>query len=230
MPAWPEHIQPASCTWGRSRNDRILESPVSRKRQIVRRGRPLWTASVEWRVPARHVSEVRYQLEALGGTSGAVYLRDYAAKAVEPPGTITVRVAATANATAVDTEGWPPSTSNLIAAGDYVQIGSGLYVVSAASGSDALGRISVPLRTPLLAAASVGTQVIVDTPSARMRATSPKWSGSRSTRDGLWSVRMDFIERADPEELVLPTLETAVWSDNSAVTWADDEFVTWGSA
>lgn len=228
--SWPEHIPPATCSWGRSRNDTILESPASRKRQIIRRGRPLWTASIEWRVPARHVSETRYQLETLGGTSAAVYLRDYAAKPVEPPGTITVRVAATINAAAIDTEGWPPSTSNLIAAGDYVQIGSGLYVISAASGSDAFGRIALPIRTPLLAAAAVGTQVILDTPSVRMRSTKSAWSGSRSVRDGLWSVRMDFIERADPEELVLPVSGTMFWSDNSAVTWADDEFVTWGSA
>lgn len=78
---WPETLQPANCEFGRQRNDAIPESPTSRKRQIVRRGRPLWTSKTTWRVPASRVSEMRYQLERLDGGRQAVRVRDYA----DPP-------------------------------------------------------------------------------------------------------------------------------------------------
>ena len=271
---WPETLQPAECKFGRMRNDAILESPTSRKRQIVRRGRPVWNASITWRVLPHRVSEARYQMERLRGGADIVRLRDYGDRPEQMNGVqftaaaermlnsetsglaidftsaefadtghygsafirsavgarallgdeeegfavdftssefsstghygaamilvagadITVRTVAAAGATSVATQGWYPSVSMVLKAGQYVEIKERLYLVANDVMSDISGNATLTLTTPLLDSLVVGDDVEVTTPRARMRPTSPDWSGSRSVTEGLWTLSAEFVE------------------------------------
>lgn len=197
MPTWPEHVQPASVEMKRTRNDFNLESPTTRKRQIVRRGRPMWSAEIEWRVRPKLVSETRYQLEQLNGVQGSVKVRDYGAAIVLTTG-ITVSSAAVASATNFSTTGWGISVANVLTAGQYVEVGGNLYLCSATTGSNGSGIAVCNTTTPLLTDLAVGDAVTLYNPGVNMRAAEPKWMGSRRVSDGLWSVRMSLVEDLNP--------------------------------
>jgi hypothetical protein len=76
---WPEDLAPDTCVFGRSRNDVLQRSPVSRKAKVLRQGRPLWSASLTWQLPdSDRLAKLLYLLEALDGYAGSVQLWDFA--------------------------------------------------------------------------------------------------------------------------------------------------------
>jgi hypothetical protein len=76
---WPEDLAPDTCVFGRSRNDVLQRSPVSRKGKVLRQGRPLWSASLTWQLPnSDRLAKLLYLLEALDGYAGSVQLWDFA--------------------------------------------------------------------------------------------------------------------------------------------------------
>ena len=195
MNLWPESIQPESCTFGRSRNDAAQESPVTRVRQIHRRGRPVWTASINWKVQPRQVSEARFQIESAYKELASTLLRDYGAPRVTRTEDVKVNTAAAIGDTSVSSKGWTVSVTGVVAAGQYIQIGHRLYTVSAAANSNGSGIATISLRTPIVEPALANDVIEIRAPACAMRPTSTDWMGSRSWDEGLWSVSAEFSER-----------------------------------
>ena len=191
---WPETLQPAQCKFGRLNSDTHSMSPTTRTRQIVRRNRPLWQANITWKVKPKQVSEMRYQMERLNGGSECVKLRDYAAKPIARTG-ITLLSSAAILAVSLTLAGFPVSTSNVVRAGDYLELGGYLYIIAADASSNGSGQATVSLTSPLQVASAASSAVELAAPGRIMRQTSPDWSGSRSVSEGLWSVSMGWIER-----------------------------------
>ena len=194
MTTWPIGIQPSHCSWSRDRTDGFLESPTTRARQIVRRGRPLWKASITWGVKPEDVSEVRYQIESLKGGAGSVKLHDFASIILPTPA-VPLLAAASVGATSISTSGWPVSTTGVVIAGQYLEVAELLYLVAATANSDGSGQATITLTTPLLAAASIGALAVLIRPGCQMRIDSQDWSGARTADGALWSVNGSFVEK-----------------------------------
>lgn len=76
---WPTAIRPTSCTFGKSRNDIAQESPRTRKRTFIQRGRPLYYAELTWRYPqTSKLAHLRYFLDRLEGFAGSVQIWNFA--------------------------------------------------------------------------------------------------------------------------------------------------------
>jgi len=76
---WPIDLAPKTCVFGRTRNDAPQISPVTRKRKIIRRGRPLWSAKCTWELPnTERLARLRFLLESLDGFNGSAQLWDFA--------------------------------------------------------------------------------------------------------------------------------------------------------
>jgi hypothetical protein len=76
---WPTAIRPTSCTFGKSRNDVAQESPRTRKRTFIQRGRPLYYADLTWRYPqTSKLAHLRYYLDKLEGFAGSVQIWNFA--------------------------------------------------------------------------------------------------------------------------------------------------------
>lgn len=193
MSVWPEGIQPARCSWSRARNDVVSESPVTRARQIVRRGRPLWNADIAWRLKPWTVSEARWHLENLEGGKGKIEVRDYGAPTLTVSGI--VALATSAGATSVVTAGWTRNQTAIAKAGYQVAIDRSLYILLSDANSDSFGYATLSLSSPVTGDITASTSVELFRPRVPMRMTTPDWSGSRSATDGLWATSLKLIER-----------------------------------
>lgn len=76
---WPSEVCPETCEFGRSRNDILQRSSTSRQEFVVRRGRPLWTATLTWDLTITRERTLRYWLDTLQGHRGSVILWDFKA-------------------------------------------------------------------------------------------------------------------------------------------------------
>ena len=194
MRSWPRHIRAQSVDVSRRRNDLSVESPGTRARQIVRRGLPLWQTRLSFAVHPRNVSEVRYQLEMLDGGAGSVLIDD---PSYTRTSTLTILANGDASALAqsLPTDGWPISTSNVVRAGQYVQVGNRLYVLSSSGSSNGSGQVTLQFTTPLTDAVADNEVVTISHPGVVMRAADTDWRGSRSADQGYWRIDLDLIEQ-----------------------------------
>lgn len=74
---WPIDLLPSQCKWGMSHNDQLFVSPDSRRESVIRRGRPLWTASVTWERFEGEINRLYDILHGIGGFRGSVILWDF---------------------------------------------------------------------------------------------------------------------------------------------------------
>lgn len=76
---WPRDLAPETCVFGRSRNDVLQLSPVTRVSTVLRQGRPLWSAQLSWNLPnGDSLAKLRYYLELLDGFAGSVQIWNFA--------------------------------------------------------------------------------------------------------------------------------------------------------
>ena len=164
----------------------------------MRRGLPLWQMKLSFAVQPRNVSELRYQMEALDGGAGSVLVDDPSYMRTSTL-VILANGGASALAQSLPTDGWPISTSNVVRAGQYVQVGNRLYVLSSSGSSNGSGQVTLQFTTPLTDAVADNEAVTISHPRVVMRADNTDSRGSRSAEQGHWSIEFDLIEQVDPQ-------------------------------
>jgi hypothetical protein len=220
---WPTTLMPASCKFGRDRQEHNLSSPHDRSRQIIRRGRPLWMAEVEWRLRPELVSEWRYWIDGLEGQAGNIIIWDFASDLKTTPGTPLVKTAGSIGDTSVATKGWTASTT-VLQDGGWIQFGTRLYIASGAVTSNGSGDATVTLSRPLLSAVSVNQTLKIVNAGCEMRLVDSQWSGSRSIGTGLWPSSLipmscTFGRSRNPFLQISQTSRHAIVSERGRPLW-----------
>lgn len=215
---WPRDICPQACSFGRTRNDIVQQSPRTRQRSVIRTGgRALWSAQCTWRLPqGTKLGKLRYWLESLEGLSGSAQIWDFAAPRVTGSATftfvpnltwytgaipafwsldtfLTLGSALVAGVTAIPLTGLAASTLVCVQ-GQYVQIGRRLYLCAATIVSDGAGAAVVPILGGLVDDAAIGTEIRFAEAACEMHLAEQSFDQSSSFGDGMTVVSATFIE------------------------------------
>lgn len=195
--SWPETIQPESCRFVRVWPDKIIESPVTRTHQTIRRGRPMWQAELNWKLRPYNVAQWRYVIDGLEGQAGDILIRDFGSQDAVTKGTPLVSGGAAKGAVSFAARLWTPSVL-VLSAGQLISIGARLYCVAANVTADGSGNATVTIDQGLIQDTPADAAITVTRPACRMRLASAEWSGSRSAQDGLWTCSARFEEDVAP--------------------------------
>lgn len=176
---WPAILVPARATWGLQSNTETFTSPLNRAVQTVERPGARWKATLE--LP-RMTTDKRGQLEAflasLGGMAGRFRLWPHARPVSAAGISLPVMPAVSASLSdfrVLPTESWPASTMVLLA-GEYVEVGGELKMVTANVVSDGSGAAAIPVAPPFRKAPAVGSELVLNHPSTTMMLSSDEYS------------------------------------------------------
>ena len=194
---WPLTLLPATCDFGRDRNDFEMISPRNLSPKNIIQQRPLWTCSLTWRLPLSSLAEFRYWMDGLEGQQGSVQLWDFG----QPIRTewessgINVRVAAAVGATTVAIRGFPLVAGQQLRRGERIQFGRRLYLIDQTTNINAAnGLANAIISTPLLTAVAPNDVVTIPRASCEMQLVRGSWSASGSAGDGFLTASAEFIE------------------------------------
>lgn len=210
---FPTDILPSSAMFGLQSNTESFTSPLNRATQTVERPGALWKARLTFTTMSlQQQRRLKALLSALNGMAGRIYLWPHDAPIAD---IAAVPVDATmvldflnqsyqgvgnpvVNGTITDfkvlpTKYWPASTL-VLRAGEYIEAGGELKMVTADVTSDAAGLASIPVAPPFRVAPANLAVVTLDKPKAFMRLASDVWEfvSTPAWRHEAFSV--DFIE------------------------------------
>lgn len=163
---WPDDLGARACEFYLHYNNTLFESPLTNKRQNLRRQGDRFVCQATFRVSRANAQRIDAMLARLKGVSGTVTLWDFARThplgdnrdrgAIEDTfftdgtsfsdgtlfdggaGEVTLFGTHAAGASRVPTDGWYPNVT-VLKAGDYVSIAGMLHVLTADAESDGTG-------------------------------------------------------------------------------------------
>jgi hypothetical protein len=170
----------------------VSQSPFTRQEQVIQHQGEYWSATVQLPSMMKNTAAqwLAFLLQ-LRGRRGTFKLGDQDRKTIQgvATGTILVNGAAqTGNQIALD--GFAVSTNNVFKAGDYIQIGSFLYMVTEDADSNGSGesnvRIEPSLRTGLEAIPNNTTVIYQDTTTImRLDSNEVAWDTDQVSKYGI---------------------------------------------
>ncbi len=166
-------------------------SPDTFVAQVHEQPGEAWMMSWELRAQRRDDAAVWFAgLVSLRGSVGTFYLGDTAYKTPRGVGTGTPKIAgASQTGYDIDTDGWTPSQTGVLRAGDWVQIGTSssrqLCMVMADANSDGAGAATLTLWPGVRTAFADNTDLVVSSPKGVWRLTT----------EIDWSIGPDLITR-----------------------------------
>jgi hypothetical protein len=171
----------------------VVQSPFTASQQVYRYTGQFWEADIT--LPPMKRADAEYWISfllKLNGPYGTFLLGD--------PNGATARGAATGTplvngdsqtGNELVTDGWTTSTTGILKAGDYIQLGAGatsrLYKVLDDVNSDGSGNATLTLWPDLRSAPSDNAAITVSSPKSVFRMTSPQtsWDINEATLYGL---------------------------------------------
>lgn len=167
-------IAPNACDWGLQSNTQSARSELDGTVQTLALPGDIWTAVLtftnKFDPDAR---TLRAFLASLRGQSGRFYLSPPAYKrAGLALGNPLVKGASQTGLTLL-TDGWNVSQTGVLLAGDYIQIGSELKMITSDTNSDSGGNATLSFTPPIRVSPADNGSVIVDTPKCIMMLKDP---------------------------------------------------------
>ena len=163
--------------WGLERVVAVTESPFTNQEQVYEHEGAQWRATFTLPPMKKESAAVWLAfLMSLRGRRGTFKIGDQDRKTIQGVATGTILVngdAQTGNA--INLDGFANSTNNVFKAGDYIQINSYLYIVSADVNSDASGEATVYVEPSLrtgIEAINDDTTVVYSNTTTLMRLDS----------------------------------------------------------
>lgn len=171
---WPAELVPSKATWGLQSNTETFSSPLNRAIQTVERPGARWKVTLEF-PPMEPWQSGRLQafLAALGGMAGRFTLWPHGR-----PGTSAYTPlvnGAMANFKSLPTKAWPASTL-VLRAGDYLEVGGELKIVTADVTSDGAGLAAVPVAPAFRNAPASNAPITLTKPRATMMMTTDEYA------------------------------------------------------
>ncbi len=189
---FPVDILPATAMFGLQSNTESFTSPLNRATQTVERPGALWKARLTFTTMSlSQQRRLKAYLTTLNGMAGRTYLWPH-----ENPGSALYNPVVNGSMTdfrSLPTKSWPASTL-VLRAGDYLEVGGELKMVTADVTSDAGGLAAVPVGPPFRKAPANLAAITLDKPKAFMLLASDVWEfvSTPAWRHEAFSI--DFIE------------------------------------
>lgn len=182
---WPSDLPIASAEWGLQSNNQIFRSPLTGAEQVLELPGARWVVSLSFE---RDNPDVLAPLQALlvrlRGQAHTFSLHNHERPTPRGIATGTPLVnGASQTGSTLNTDGWTPSTTGILLAGDYIGIGSELKMIVADVDANGSGEAALSIEPPLRASPSDNDPIVVTRPTAifRLANSTSRWrtSGSR---------------------------------------------------
>ena len=192
---WPSNLTPSKATWGLQSNTETFSSPLNRSVQTVERPGARWKATLEFPHMER---DKRRRLEGflagLGGMAGRVFLwphtapvadlaaapvdgtmmLDFVAQSYQVNGNVVVN-GSLSNFKQLPTKYWPASTL-VLKAGEYLEVGGELKMITADVVSDSNGLATIPVAPAFRNAPANLAVVTLNKPKTTMMLASDEYA------------------------------------------------------
>ena len=168
---WPAAVKPNDADWGYVPNTQEYRSDLN---GVVQNGElpgGRWVATYTFSKRAGSAARIlRAFLMQLGGPAGRFYLSppDYEGPEGSALGSGVVNGADQTGLTLV-TDGWTANQSGLVLAGDYIQVGNELKMITADIDSDASGNATLQFSPALRVSPADGAAIITANPTCIMK-------------------------------------------------------------
>lgn len=184
-------MTPASVTFRPMQVALVSQSPYSGNQQVQERtGGQWWEFRAEYKSHSRSViAPMAATLAALKGAVGTFYIGpvgDEATPRGVATGTPLVKGAGQAALQDVATDGWTAGVTGILKAGDYIQIGTSLYIVLQDANSDESGNSTISIFPRLRNGTADNAPIITTNPKGIFRLTSQ--TEFSQTQRGLFTV------------------------------------------
>ena len=157
-------------------NTQIYRSPMSGAVKTAELPGARWQASLSYNILSRdRRAALQAFLVKLAGSSGRFYLQNYAE--LEPRGIATgapVIKGAAQVGRSLETDGWTPSQTGILLAGDYIEIGGEFKMVVADANSDVSGNATLEIEPPIRTSPADNSAIITSEPKMIMMLVDDK--------------------------------------------------------
>ena len=193
--AFPSVI-PNNSTWTLSSNTQAFISPLNGVTQTLEMPGASWKATLSFsNLTNDDRREFMSFLVKLRGSSGRFYLHDHSH--VSPRGIATgtplVNGASQTGASLI-TDGWTISQTNILRAGDYIEVNDELKMVVADVNSDGSGNATLTIEPPLRASPGENAAITVSEPKAIMRLTDDDQATAQTNLFGFSNFSISCVE------------------------------------
>jgi len=172
MPATPNFVK---ATFKLASNVTVFESPLSKTEQVLERDGARWSAVYTLPTMKRGDETAAWMsfFTSLRGRRGTFLGFDphNTAPRGSAPGTPLVNGGGQSG-NALVTDGWTASQSNILLAGDYIEVGGRLHMVVEAASSDGGGNATLEIEPHLRESPADGAAIVTATPKVTMRLLS----------------------------------------------------------
>lgn len=171
---WPADMIPSKATWGLQSNTETFASPLNRSVQTVERPGARWKVTLEFPpMEANQTARLQAFLASLGGMAGRFTLWPHGRPGSSPYAPL-VRELMT-NFKVLPTYSWP-SSALVLRAGDYLEVGGELKIVTADVNSNASGQADVPIAPSFRKTPVINSVIALQKPRATMMLTNDEYS------------------------------------------------------
>lgn len=189
---FPTVIAPARSKFGMLTSVAVSQSPFSYQQQVYKNQGAAWKCEIEMPAMRRVYAEQFIAFMAkLQGRYGTFLFGDYDGR--RPQGVATgsplVKGAGQTGMTLL-TDGWTAGVTNILKAGDYIQLGSSstarLYKVTDNVNSDGSGNASLPIWPPLRSSPGDNDPLVVNSTVSQFRLDAPfDWDANEVSTYGI---------------------------------------------
>lgn len=171
---WPADLVPSKATWGLQSNTEAFTSPLNRAVQTLERPGARWKVTLEF--PPRKdldVGKLEAFLASLGGMAGRFTLWPHGRPGSSAYGPIVY--GSMSNFKLLPSNNWPANTL-VLRAGDYLEVGGELKMVTADVTSDSSGIASVPVAPAFRKAPANNAAITLNKPRTTMMLSTDEYS------------------------------------------------------
>jgi len=170
MSAFPS-ISPNAVEWQLISNTQSFTSPLDKTVQTLELPGARWMATLSFtRLSDTEARTLLAFLTALRGQAGRFTMHDHSHPTPSgiATGTPLVNGASQSGGTLI-TDGWTPSQTGILKAGDWLGVNGELHMVTADADSDVSGNATFSIEPPLRASPSDNAPITVNSPTATFR-------------------------------------------------------------
>lgn len=171
FPTLPSGRVPSSSVFSLISNTQAFTSPLSRSTQTIELPGARWQFSLTYQnLSDADARVLKAFLLSLRGAAGRFLLWDHAhpAPAGQAIGSPIVNGAGQLGTT-INTAGWSSNITGLLLAGDYIQLGAELKILTADANSNGTGLAALAFEPPLRTSPGNGSSIIIVKPTAVFR-------------------------------------------------------------
>lgn len=198
--SWPAGLVPNRVEWSLISNTQIFDSPLNSSLQTLSLPGDRWAGVLTFdNLTGDPALALTAFITSLRGRAGRFYCKPWHhyVPSGSANGTPVCNGIAAAGTTALVTDGWAANQSEVLKAGDFIQVGNQLRMVVTTAAADALGNATLTLDAPLRSAVADNTAIIVNSPTCIMALTDDNAGRWITTPGHIYALSIPVMEALD---------------------------------